>query len=580
MTQSNKNYLHGATVLAAAVAVVKIIGAVYRIPIANILGDVGMSTFQVSFSIYQFLLIVSTAGLPVALSKLVAAADALERPAQVRRVFVVGRNTFVALGTVSFLIMALFHRQLATISGSPSAAYGILALSPAVFFVGLISAYRGYCQGLSDMVPTSVSQVIEAVVRLGLGLGLAWLFHYWGWSSAITVAGAILGVTVGTALAAGYLFFAKRRVDRHRRMRDGLDVPDSNRRISRNLLNIAVPLTLGASIFSLINIINNAVILRRLQSVQGLAGAYLDEAVAYLAASRPYLEIGAAELSYIEAGLRYVEAQRLHGTYSMILPLFNLPSAFIIPITVALIPAISAFLTQGDGLRAKATAESGIRVTCLLAMPAGAGLMVLAGPVMDVLFYGRFAAQGPGLLVYMGAAAFFICFFQATNCVLQAYGFQRYTMYTLPIGGAISVGLNWILLGDPNITIYGAAISTVACYVIISVMNLVLVKRNIPDPPSFRKILIRPFACTVVMAVAARAVYGLLSGILLDFPAIAGQYGIAGSTRLPLTISLVGAIGLAMVVYLALIIATRALTKEDMHMLPKGEKLAKILRVH
>jgi len=547
----NRGYLHGAVILAAAVAIVRVIGAVYRIPIAWILGTEGMSTFTVAFSVYQALLIVSTAGLPVALSKLVASADALERPAQVRQVYVVGRNAFVFIGFVSFLIMAVFHRPMANyLLQSPSAGYAILALSPAVFFVGLISAYRGYCQGLSEMMPTSVSQIMEALARLILGLALAGLFAYWGFSSPVTVSGAILGTTVGAALAAGYLFFAKRKVDRRRHMPTGLDTPDSNRRILRNLRSIAIPLTLGASIFSFITIANNSVTLFRLR----------DVAIGY---------------GY-DYEMAYAWAQNLHGTYSFTLPLFNLPSSFIIPITVALIPAISAFLAQGDGEGAKKTSESGIRVACLLALPAGIGLAVLAEPIMHV-FYGEFATQGPGIMAWMGIAAFFLCFFQATNCVLQAYGFQRFTMYTLPIGGLIGVGLNWILLPIPQISIYGTAISMVACYAIISVMNLVLVKRYIPNPPSFKKILIRPLLCTVVMAVTAWAVYGLMSGLLFELMTAPDAH--AASPRLPMALAMVPAIALAMLVYLVLIIATRALTKEDMHMLPKGERLAKLLWV-
>ena len=536
----NRGYLHGAVILAAGVAIVRVIGLVYRIPIANILGSEGMSTFTVAFSIYQFLLIVATAGLPVALSKMIASADALNRPAQVRRVYTTGRNAFVIIGTGSFLIMAVFHQQLANLMQLPDAARAILALSPALFFVGLISAYRGYCQGLSEMAPTSISQIIEAVVRLVLGVGAAWLFVRWGFSEPVTVAGAILGTTVGAGIAAAYLFVAKRRVDRHRHMPDGLDTPDSGRRVLRNLRNIAIPLTVGASLFHFIAIINNAVILGQLQGTLGL-----DPAV----------------------------AQSLHGTYGgMVFPLFNLPSGFIIPITVALIPAISGFLAQGDVVNAKKTSESGIRVTCLLAMPAGVGLTVLAGPVMSVLYHGRYAAEGPGLMAWMGIAAFFICFFQATNCVLQAYGFQRYTMVTLPVGGLISVLLTLLLVGDPRFSIYGAAISMVACYVVISVINMVLVKRRIPDPPSFLKILVRPLLCTAVMAFAAWGSFGLISNLVFG--------GLtAASSRLSLTIALGSAIGIAMVVYLVLIIATRALTKEDMHMLPKGEKLAKLLRV-
>jgi len=290
---------------------------------------------------------------------------------------------------------------------------------------------------------------------------------------------------------------------------------------------------------ALIQIIDNAIILGRLQSALGLT---------------------------------YEQAQSLHGTYGMTMSQFNLPSSFIIPITVALIPAISAFLARGDKTSARKTAESGIRVTCLLTMPAGIGLTVLAAPIMYLLYYGRFASQGPGLMAWMGIAAFFLCFFQATNCVLQAYGFQRYTLYTLPVGGIVKIVVNWVLLGIPSISIYGAAISTVACYVTISVMNVILVKRSIPDSPSFRKILIRPMLCTAVMGLTAWACYGLVSHLV--FAPLAHM-----PARLPIAIALFGSIGAAMVVYLALIIAFRALTLEDMQMLPKGEKLARILRI-
>jgi len=354
------------------------------------------------------------------------------------------------------------------------------------------------------------------------------------------VVGAILGTTLGPALASVYLFFAKRRVDRERHVPNTLDMPDTNRRIFKDLGKIAIPLTLGASIFSFISIIDNAVILRTLQGA---------------------------------VGVPYTEALRLLGTYTMILPLFNLPMSFIIPIIVALIPAISAFLAQGDQLNAKKTSESGIRITCLFALPAGAGLAVLAGPIMHALFYGRFTPQGPGLMVWLGIASFFICFAQVVNCVLQAHGFQRYTMITLPIGGLIKLGLTWWLLTLPGIGIYGAAIAMVVCWVVISIMNVVLVKKKIPDPPSFVKVLAWPTLCTAVMGFAAWASYGLLEGLFSPFLA-----GI--SARLSFAVPLVLAIGFAMVVYLALIIATKALKKEDMLMLPKGEKLAKLLRVH
>ena len=543
MTQSgqNRGYLHGAAILAMAVAIVKIIGAVFRIFLGNIIGDAGMSIFTIAHNIYAFLLALSSAGLPIALSKMVASADALGRPRQVEQVFFVARNTFLTLGIISFLIMAVFHQQLAALSQSPSAAYGILALSPSMLFVCLLSAYRGYFQGHSNMIPTSVSQVIETIPRLVLGLGLSWYLLQQGYSLAIAVAGSILGITAGTAISCAYLFFAKRKAKHKVEKKALLDTPDTNRRILRNLLNIAVPLTLGVSMFSIVNIIDAAIILRRLQDALGYT---------------------------------YQMAQRLHGTYGMTMSLFNLPSSFIIPLTMALIPAISAFLARGDALSARRTSESGLRMTCLIALPAGVGLTVLAEPIMQVLYYGRFAAQGPGLLAYMGIAAFFICLFQATNCVLQAYGFQRYSIYTLPVGGLIKLVFNWFLLADPRFGIYGAAISTVICYAAISIINMILVKWRIPNSPSFIKAFTKPFLCTIVMGVTAWASYGLLHRMTF---AIIGD--VALPHRILLALPLGGAIVLAMGAYLILVIVMRAITIEDMKMLPRGEKLAKILRV-
>jgi len=547
-SERSKSYLHGAVILATAVAVVRILGALFRVPLANIIGAEGMSTFNIASNIYAVLLSLSTAGLPVALSKMISASATLERPQQVKRVFAVGRNVFLFLGVISFLVMAIFHQELAHLFRSPTTAYAILALSPAMLFVCLLSAYRGYCQGFSIMMPTSVSQVIEATARLLIGLGLAWLLTRHNFSEGITAAGAVSGVTVGAGIACIYLFFARRKVEREISWSGSLDTPDSTRRISKNLLNIAVPLTLGASIFSIINLADTGIIMGQLQRVAQAGGVSPEHA--------------------------YELAKSLNGTYGFTMSLFNLPSSFVIPITVALIPAISGFLAKGDGEAARKTATSGLRVTSLLALPAAVGLAVLAGPIMYTLYYGRFAAQGPGLMAYMGVAAFFICFFQATNCVLQAYGFQRYTVYTLTIGGIIKIALTWILLADPRISIYGAAISTVVCYAVICVINMALVKWRIPNSPSFIQILTKPVLCAAAMGAAAWASFGILHRLTLTFLSGAGL-----SSRFLWAIPLAGAIGIAAVVYLILIIALRAITLEDMQMLPKGEKLSKILRI-
>jgi len=554
--RQNRSYLHGAAILAAAMAIARVLGGIYRIPLANILGDAGFSTFTVAQNLYVFLLTVCTVGLPVALSKIVAAADALGRPGQVRRLFFVGRNTFLIPSLTAFLVMTIFHRQLAEWSNSPSAAYAILVLGPALLLVCQISAYRGYCQGLSDMVPTSVSQIIEAFVRLAVGLGLAWVLATRGFQTPITIAGASLGVTASVGVSCIYLYFAKRKRERaYHAVYSPADTPDASRQMVRNLLQVAVPFTIGSSILSALPLLDNTIILGRLQ------GVYLSELQAV------------GSLTYVEMyEAAYAAAKSLHGTYSMTVLLSNLPASFIVPISVAILPVISAALAKQQDGTARQTTESGIRVTCLLALPAGVGLMVLAEPIMQTLFFGSFAPQGPMLLFFMGISAIFLCFFQVTNGVMQAYGLLRYLVVSLLAGAVVRIALTWFLLVNPWFGIYGAAVSTLVCFALISFINAMVLKRKITNPPQFSRVLIKPLICVAVMGVAAWGIYALSSYLLSALlPGLSERVVILGA--------LLASIGLAMVVYLVLVIVLKALTLEDVRMLPKGEKLAKLLRI-
>ena len=186
-------FFGGAAVLAAGILVVKLIGLFYKIPLLNIIGEQGTADFGNAYNIYAVLLTISTAGLPVAVSKLVSEANALGRQNQVRRTFRLAMALFLTLGVLSFLVMFFCADQLAGLMHDSMAAPGIKALAPAVICVGCLSAFRGYAQGHSDMVPTAVSQVLEALTKLGVGLVLAWYILYLGFGSEFSAAGAIGG---------------------------------------------------------------------------------------------------------------------------------------------------------------------------------------------------------------------------------------------------------------------------------------------------------------------------------------------------------------------------------------------------
>ena len=180
MSDSKKqNYLHGAAILAFGVVIMKILGAIYKIPLGNILGDVSYGYFNTAYNIYNVFLTLATAGLPVALSRMISEANTLGRPMQAKRTFRVALVTFAAIGVIGTAVLALFHVEFAVGMDSPRSAQSILAVSPSVLLCCVLSAYRGYCQGNGNMKPTTVGQVLEVFAKVIVGFVLAYiLLHH------------------------------------------------------------------------------------------------------------------------------------------------------------------------------------------------------------------------------------------------------------------------------------------------------------------------------------------------------------------------------------------------------------------
>ena len=256
-------FFGGAAILAVGIMVVKVIGMFYKIPLLNIIGEQGSADFGNAYNIYAVLLTISTAGLPVAVSKLVSEANATGRQNQVRRVFRLSLALFLTLGVLSFLIMSFGSAQLAGLMNDDQAAPGIRALAPAVICVGCLSAFRGYAQGHGNMTPTAVSQIIEALCKLVVGLGLAYWLVKAGADQSHAAAGAITGVTVGTIVALAYMLLNYIMG----RSQEGLskDTPDSNGTIVKNLLMIAVPITISSSMVGIVTVIDSSLVQGQLQ---------------------------------------------------------------------------------------------------------------------------------------------------------------------------------------------------------------------------------------------------------------------------------------------------------------------------
>ena len=193
--QEGQNFLQGTAILAMATALVRIMGAVYKIPLNAIIGEQGFGYFNTAYEIYNVLLMISTAGLPVAMSRMISQANSLENYNQVRRIYAAARSIFLFFCFVGSVLMTAFCRQLARFQNQPDAWAAIGFLGPCVLLICIISTFRGFFQGQGNMVPTSVSQVIEAVVKLAVGMGAAVLLLRSTGSVSLAAGGAILGVT-------------------------------------------------------------------------------------------------------------------------------------------------------------------------------------------------------------------------------------------------------------------------------------------------------------------------------------------------------------------------------------------------
>jgi len=533
----NQNYLHGAAILTVSVIIIKILGAIYKIPMGNILGDEGFTHFNVAYNLYNLLLTLSTAGLPVAVSKMVSEANTLGSPMQVRRIFRVALGAFAVLGTAGTLVMLLYPTELAVFMEDVEAAQSIKAMAPSVLIVCIMSAFRGFTQGHSDMRPTSVSQVIEVAVKVAFGLALAWYLSKLGKSLPILSAAAISGVSVCSLAACLYICIKTMRgMKRTRRALPNPDVPERSGIILKRLIKIGVPIALGSSVLSVITLVNTKLVLGRLQSA---------------------------------AGLSSTDALVLFGVYSKALTLYNLPAAFITPLTVSVVPAIAANMAKKSYVEAREVAESSLRISSIIALPMGVGLSVLCAPIMNVLYPGS-ASQGPLLLSIMGIASFFVCVSLITTSILQASGFERLPMITMVAGGVMNLILNWFLVGNPKINIVGAPVGTLCCYVFMSVLNLVFIKTCLPKKPRLNRAFLLPAFNCAVMGFAAWLVYPAFLGLLGAGPQ---------PDRFTTMVAMLGTIAVAALVYLILTIATRAITLDDMKLIPKGERIAKLLRI-
>ena len=546
-TPRKNSFFGGAAILTAGIVIVKLIGALYKIPLGNIISDTAFADFNTAYYIYSLLIIISTGGLPVALSKMVSEAHTQGRGNQVQTVFRLAMLAFCALGILSCAIMLIFPHQLAELMNNPHSYYSILALAPALFFICPMSAFRGYFQGHSLMAPTAISQIIEAMCKLVIGLALAKILVARKVEESIAAGGAIFGVSVGCALGMFYMYFCYRNY--RKSLPKFRDRPDEPGKILNTLAKLAIPITLGSSVMAVVNLLDTSILFGRLQDAAGFS----EDA-----------------------------ARTLKGIYDKAMTIYNLPASFMVPLTASVVPTVSAARAMKNYREGAKVSETALRTTALLAFPAGVGLLALGEPIIQLLYPTTDVQLAGWMLSMLGVASICVCLMLVSNSILQAHQLVSIPMVTTLLGCILKIILNYVLVGNPDINIKGGPISTLACFGLIAALDLVIIKIALPRSLSYARVFLKPAIASGVMGAAVWAVYGLTSNLLAKFSPFRT---IPGEGLAPVlswkgnALAVLAAIGIGVVVYFALVLATHAISKEDLSLMPKGDKIARLLHI-
>ena len=586
-------FVNGVLILTVSNILVKAIGLLFKIPLHSYLGDVGMGYFNAAYTIYTAFFMISTAGLPVAISYMISRSRAAGNFNQVKKIMRIAFFVFLIIGSIGTLSMFFGSGMFANLTDFPDAKHCMMAIAPTLFFVCLTSAFRGYFQGHQVMWPTAVSQLLESLGKLVIGI----IFAKWSISRNdplyITAAWTILGLTIGVFFGMAFIWVTKllyntSKVNAEYERPDSLTMPtERTKSLLKELVVMAVPVTLSSSVMSLANLIDLMVISGRLQSI----------------------------------GFTKYGAAALYGNYTTLaVPLFNLIPVLVYPIGYSLVPMVSAMIVKKENT--DRVINSSLKTAAIMSLPCTVGLAALSKPILKLIYGAEsvlakyqhtletqkenlsklLAIQNPTkdtlaaidnareviletenilkdgklydiikdgassadiaapLLTILAVSSFLVCMLAITNSILQANKKPYLPLVSMLIGAGAKIVASMLLIGNESIGVYGVPISTNICYIIVVLCNFYFCAKYANFRPSIRKIFAKPLIAAVLCGAAAIGAYALL-------------YNAAGYSRM----LAIPAIAAAAVVYFAAILVLGALEKEDFEFIPMGSKLLRVL---
>ena len=568
-----QSFLYGAFILTAGMAIVKVIGAIFKIPLQHFIGEYGMGLFNVAYNFYGPIFSLATAGFPVAVSRLVSENASLGRWNDVRQVKSVAGPLFLGFGILGAVGMTMFAPVYCErIIGTEHAIFPMLALVPAILFACWGASYRGYYEGLRNMGPTAVSEIIEAAVKLCLGLGLAYFVMRRGMSEyrdsgtvfgllaggedqaglltlAFAAAGAVLGVTAGSLGASLYLSMRWKAKGDGVGLRARRQAPPARgwKDTAKALLKITGPVAAGSIAMNAAGLIDVTFLQNRIANIMETAPERLLTAYKGM--------IPAMYLEHQETVPTF-----LYGCYTLAMTLYLLVPALTQAIGMSALPAVTEAWARGDRPQLKERMESVLSVTALVCVPAGLGLTALGEPIASLLYGGGSAPIIAGVLLALGPASLFAAVNTPVSSMLQAVGRADLPVKLLAVAMALKIGINWYLCALPEVNIRGAGVGTLVCYLFLAAAQLYCLRKVTGVKLSFKRLFLKPLVCGVLCGCGA---WGACRGL--------AALGLGNGA------AVVMSIGCGGILYIFGLILTRGIPKKDLIMLPKGQKIAKTL---
>ena len=484
MPGQTKSVAKGISVLGIAGIVCKFVGVFFSIFLNRIDADIA-TAFYLVYPTYALLLTISSAGLPVAVSRMVAGFLAKDDPRSAKNVFYAAMKILFTIGLFFSILMVLLNRQLTLMTNAEETALGFYAISPCVAIVCALSAFRGFFQGQQDMVPTAISQLIEQVGKVFLSLFFAWYgYTVFAGNQADQIirvqygaAGALLGITLSEIFALIYMLvlYLRRRKDFNTISQLSEKSSPSSRSLMKRLVLISIPITISACIIPLSQFIDSAMMIDRMEN----------------------------------AGLELSVAKSSYGVFtSVVIRLINIPTALALAISMSLVPVISYCRSANDMNGVRRESHTGIRFAFLIGFPCSIGLSMLSSEIVFFL-YGDVSSFTPAklrlaseLLTFSALTVVLFTVVQATSSILQGLRKQRLAMYTMIAGVAVKILLNYLLIGTPGIDIHGGPYASIACYLLVMILNMVFVCKSAGMSFDWVFWVLKPVAASALMGIA------------------------------------------------------------------------------